>query len=86
MEFQWVYPGRSQTLRTSDLPKNLGKTWDLGKSLDLGRAAVDSRMNRGSFSLEFPGIPSPYLTFSCQGSLRATADGSSGSLRKDVGV
>lgn len=28
----------------------------------------------------------PYLTFSCQGSFRATADGSSGSLLKDVGV
>jgi len=28
----------------------------------------------------------PYLTFSCQGSFRATAEGSSGSLRKEVGV
>lgn len=30
--------------------------------------------------------PWPYLTFSCQGSFRATADGSSGSLLKAVGV
>lgn len=33
-----------------------------------------------------PRRPPPYLTFSCHGSLRATADGSSGSLLKEVGV
>lgn len=30
--------------------------------------------------------PCPYRTFSCQGSFRATAEGSSGSRRKEVGV
>lgn len=63
------------------------------------KATVSYWANRGATALDFWDVQSPcsaethpthavqpYLTFSCQGSFRATADGSSGSLLKEVGV